>query len=186
LRNIPGPRVAFLEQDTTLSSLVLSIPVLIVSTLLLVRLLQPRSTYGRLLHWIRDDPLSAQAFAVPTQKLLTQVFCLHGVLSGLAGASIAISQAYISPQSFDLWLSLQVITVVYLSGTGGNPASMLAGAGALIALTELTRSLTMRTDVIGPLQQILISLLLVAVLAVRWRGLFGPIIEFGPSASRLE
>lgn len=63
---------------------------------------------------------------------------------------------------------------------------MYLGAALLVALGEFVRSLDLPANWIGPFQQIVMASLLIAVLALRGRGLMGPKIEVGPSASRLE
>jgi branched-chain amino acid transport system permease protein len=157
-----------------------------ICSVILVRLLGEDSQLGRLVHWIRDDELSAIAFGLPVDRLQIVLFVFLALFSGLAGVGIVASQGYVSPRSFDLWLSLTVLTVVYLSGTGGNPLAMFAGAMTVVVLNELMRSFGSMPELVGPIQQIALNVILIAVLLVRRRGIAGPVIEFGPSANRLE
>jgi len=75
---------------------------------------------------------------------------------------------------------------VELSRTGGNPWAMFAGAGVLVVLNESSRSLGSMPELVGPIQQITLNVVLIVVLLMRRRGIAGPVIEFGPSANRLE
>jgi branched-chain amino acid transport system permease protein len=186
IRNIPSPSVRAILHDPALNAIWVLGPGVMMCSVILVRLLGEDSQLGRLVHWIRDDELSAIAFGLPVDRLRIVLFVFLALFSGLAGVGIVASQGYVSPRSFDLWLSLTVLTVVYLSGTGGNPLAMFAGAMTLVVLNELLRSFGSMPELVGPIQQIALNVILIAVLLVRQRGIAGPVIEFGPSANRLE
>ena len=186
IRNIPSPALGFIFHDPALNALWVLGPAVMICSILLVRLLGEDCQFGRLVRWIRDDELSATAFGLSIDRLHIVLFVFMALFSGLAGVGIVASQGYVSPRSFDLWLSLTVLTVVYLSGTGGNPLAMFAGAIMLVIFNELLRSFGSMPELVGPIQQIALNVILIAVLHVRRRGIAGPVIEFGPSANRLE
>lgn len=186
IRDIPTPTLRAILHDPALDAMWVLVPAAIVCSVTLVRVLGEDGRLGRLVHWIRDDELSATAFGLPVNRLQVALFIFLAFFSGLAGVGIVVAQGYVSPKSFDLWLSLTVLTVVYLSGTGGNPLAMFAGAVTLVALNELLRSVGSVPELVGPVQQIALNVILIAVLLVRRRGIAGPVIEFGPSANQLE
>jgi branched-chain amino acid transport system permease protein len=186
IRNVPSPALGTILHYPALDAMWVLGPAVVICSLTLVRLLGEAGRLGRLVRWIRDDELSATAFGLPVDRLQIALFGFLALFSGLAGVGIVVAQGYVSPGSFDLWLSLTVLTVVYLSGTGGNPLAMFAGAVTLVVLNELLRSFGSMPELVGPVQQIALNVILIAVLLVRRRGIAGPIIEFGPSANRME
>jgi len=186
IRNIPSPALGAILHDTALDAIWVLGPAVLISSVSLLRLLGENGRLGGIVHWIRDDELSATVFGLPVDRLQISLLVFLGFFSGLAGVGIVVSQGYVSPKSFDLWLSLTVLSVVYLSGTGGNPLAMFAGAAALVVLNESLRSVGSMPELVGPVQQIALNAILIAVLVMRRRGLAGPTIEFGPSANRLE
>jgi len=139
-----------------------------------------RGKIARELHWIRDDEISARAFGVKVRSKLLAVYLALAVFSSLAGILFATSQAYISPGSFGLLFSLQILTAVLLSGTGGISIAVVIGAILLVCFTESVRFAAIRPEVIGPVQQIILDSILVIVLLARRRGLFGPQLR-GPN-----
>jgi branched-chain amino acid transport system permease protein len=186
IRNVPSPALGTLLHDPALDSMWLLGPAVVICSFTLVRLLGESGRLGPLVRWIRDDELSATAFGLPVDRLEVTIFAFMALFSGLAGVGIVVSQGYVSPGSFDLWLSLTVLTVVYVSGTGGNPLAMFAGAVTLVVLNKSLRSFGSMPDLVGPAQRIALNVILIAVLLMRRRGIAGPVIEVGPSANRLE
>lgn len=186
IRDIPGPKLPFVQSEATVNSLALLVPALFISTLVMLKAVGPSSPLGRIYHWIRDDRQSAIAFGIPEKSLLRTAFVVHAVVSGIAGIGMAVAHTYIAPESFDLWLSLTILTAVFLGGTGGSSLGMIVGGVVLVALTELVNALPLRPDMVGAFQQIVLNGCLVGILVFRRRGLAGPIIEGGPSAARFE
>lgn len=186
VRNVLPPAVRFLPPEASLSSLAVVLPSLGFASLALLAALGPHGRVGRACHWIRDDLMSAAASSLHVPRLLGSACLMHCLIAGTAGIGMVIAQGYVAPRSFDLWLSLKVLTVVILSGTGGNPIMMLVGSAILVAVSELVNATIVAPEAVGPLQQILINSLLVALLVWRKRGLAGPALEPGPSAERPE
>ena len=186
IRNIPPTTLGLFSDDPALSALWILIPGAVFSGILLQQAVGQRGYSAKMLHWVRDDPISAYAFGISANRWQVAVFTMHAMLSGLAGTAIVVAQGYVSPRSFDLWLSLAILTVVYISGTGGNPMAMYYGAAALLAIGEVLRSFGHLPELVGPIQQIATNVILIGILAIRRRGIAGPVIEVGPSATRLE
>jgi branched-chain amino acid transport system permease protein len=152
----------------------------------LFRMLGRRNRLRESLHWLRDDTPSAFAVGISQRAVWIRVVAAQVAISAVVGMSIVIVQGYASPTTFGLSLSIAFLTTIYLGGTGASPLAMYLGAALLVALGEFVRSLDLPANWIGPFQQIVMASLLIAVLALRGRGLMGPKIEVGPSASRLE
>lgn len=186
VRDVPSPSLFFFDKDTTASSLVILIPVFIITTIALMRTLGARSALARVYHWIRDDAKSATAFGVHKERLLLSAFAVHASIAGAVGISFVIAQTYIGPNSFDLWISLNVLAVVFLSGTGGASVLMLLGAAVLVSLMEAVNVAVISPELVGAFQQIVFNSLLVGILIFRKRGIGGPILESGPSSDIAE
>lgn len=182
IRNIPAPAIPFFGSETTLASLAVLVPIILVTTISLVVALRPGSSLGRVYHWIRDDFESALVYGVRIEPLMLGAFSIHAAISGIVGISIAIAHSYIGPASFELWLSLSVLTVVFLSGTGGNPTLMILGSLVFVGVLEIVNAIPLKPEMVGAFQQILINLVLIALLTIRRRGIGGPKLEAGPSA----
>ncbi len=100
------------------------------------------SRIGRALKTIHDKELTARTLAVPTPRYKIQVFTLSAVLAGLAGFSYAHYMTFISPSTFDIFYSVQVITMVVV----GGPGSLWGGLAGTVLLTALREILHAMED----------------------------------------
>lgn len=91
------------------------------------------SRIGRALKTIHDKELTARTLGVPTSRYKVQVFALSAVLAGLAGFAYAHYMTFISPSTFDIFYSVQVITMVVV----GGPGSLWGGLAGTVILTSL-------------------------------------------------
>lgn len=182
IRNIPAPRFPGLTLDSDVSSLLILLGTGIPGAIFLARILGKASSLARILHWIRDDYSSAISSGVNPNRFFVGASVLHSTIASCAGIGVAVSQGYVGPQSFDLWLSIRVLTVVIISGTGGPPFSMFIGSIIVVLLTELLSSIFTDPVSVGPFQQIIINCVLAGFLLWRNRGVAGPKLSLGPSA----
>ncbi|HEY5021574.1 MAG TPA: branched-chain amino acid ABC transporter permease [Gemmatimonadaceae bacterium] len=194
IRDVPLLPAFGVSGDAVVDALWILIPSAVLSTAILTAFLTALVTHLRVrtrrfktfVPWIRDDAISAASLGLPKAWLLMTLFIVQAVFSATAGIGLVVSQGYVSPDAFDLSLSLTVLTVVYLSGTAGLPWVMFAGAFLVVTLNEGLRAVQSLPQLVGPVQQIAVNALLVLVLLVRRRGLAGPVLEPGPSATILE
>jgi branched-chain amino acid transport system permease protein len=182
LRNIPIPRLWIKNADSDIVAILVLLGAAIIAMLVLSTAVGSSRGLGRMVHWIRDDYLSAITAGINPNVLLGAVCVVHSLIGACAGVGLVISQGYIGPESFDLWLSLNVLTIVILSGTGGHPALMLLGSFFIVTLNETVNIFLADPSSVGPLQQVLINSILIAFLALRRRGLAGPLLAMGPSS----
>lgn len=185
IRDVPTPCLSSMGSDATIGSLFILIPALAFAVPSLMLALGPHSALGRAYHWIRDDYKSAIAYGIHAENLLQKAFIVHAIVAGTAGIGFVIAQTYVGPSSFELWLSLQVLTIVFLSGTGGNTLLMLIGATVMVSLIEVVNAVVADPQMVGAFQQIVFNGLLIGILIFRKRGIGGPILETGPSADRV-
>ena len=87
-----------------------------------------RGRIGRALRAIRDHSLAAEAMGVNIAMYKSWVFGVSAMFTGVAGALSAIAVQFVAPDSFDIYLSIRLLTGMVVGGLGS-----IAGAiwGAL-------------------------------------------------------
>jgi branched-chain amino acid transport system permease protein len=100
-----------------------------------------RSPTGRALVAIRDSEISAQSLGVNLFRYKTAVFALSAFITGLAGALLAHRMRFISPDAFNILLSIQLLLMVVVGGLGSVHGAILGAAfvGALPQAIALMR-----------------------------------------------
>jgi branched-chain amino acid transport system permease protein len=89
---------------------------------------------------IREDETAAAASGVNPAAYKALAFALGGGIAGIAGSLLAHQYLYVSPDVFDLNLSVLALTIVVLGGMG-NVLGTIVGAALLVGLPELFRPL---------------------------------------------
>jgi branched-chain amino acid transport system permease protein len=100
-------------------SLVVLVFVLFVSANLL------RSPAGRAMVAIRDSEVSAQSMGIHLARYKTLVFAISAGMTGLAGALFAHYVRFLAPDAFDVLLSVQFVTIVFVGGLGSLRGAIL-------------------------------------------------------------
>jgi branched-chain amino acid transport system permease protein len=77
-----------------------------------------RSPTGRAMVAIRDSEISAQSLGVNLVLYKTIAFALSAAITGLAGALLAHKFKFISPDAFNIILSIQLLLMVVVGGLG--------------------------------------------------------------------
>jgi len=77
-----------------------------------------RSPTGRAMVAIRDSEISAQSLGVNLVRYKTIAFALSAFITGLAGALFAHKLKFISPDAFNIILSIQLLLMVVVGGLG--------------------------------------------------------------------
>jgi branched-chain amino acid transport system permease protein len=95
-----------------------------------------RSPTGRAFVAIRDSEISASCLGVNLAKYKTMSFAFSAALTGVGGALYAHKLAFISPEQFTLFASIELITIVILGGVGFLHGAVL-GAAFIIVLPQL-------------------------------------------------
>ncbi len=121
-----------LESDAKFYYLCLALTVL--CCLACINLL--RSPTGRAFVAIRDSEISASCMGVNLAKYKTMSFAISAALTGVGGALYAHKIAFISPEQFTLFASIELITIVILGGVGFLHGAVL-GAAFIIVLPQL-------------------------------------------------
>ena len=90
-----------------------------------------RSPWGRAFVALRENPIRAQSLGVDTRRYTLMAFALGAGLGGIAGALYAPLVQFIDPTPFALGLSLNLLLMVVVGGSGYFFGPFL---GAIIAV----------------------------------------------------
>lgn len=116
-----------------------------------------RTKYGRAFIAIRDNDRAAEGMGIPLfgYKLLS--FAISSFYAGVAGAIWAYYTISITPEPFNLFLSIEYIAMVIIGGLG-NVAGSIYGALFITLLTESLRWVTEIMMNLGTLKGIAITI----------------------------
>ncbi len=125
------------------------------------------SYYGNALRSLREDDQCAEAMGINVVKLKIQVFGVSTFFAGVAGALIAHTAGYISPDYFKFSESIQILAMVVVGGLGSVPGAVI-GALLLILLPEAARDF-------GDWRLMAVGLVMFLSILFMPKGLFGEI-----------
>lgn len=96
------------------------------------------SRTGRKWMAIREDEDVAEAMGINLVRTKVLAFTLSAAAGGLAGGILAAKLGTVFPQSFSVFVSINVLAVIIVGGMGSIPG-IIVGAIVLIGLPELLR-----------------------------------------------
>jgi branched-chain amino acid transport system permease protein len=173
---------SFLIRDFgTTGYLVFTLAVALAVVLLLRRIVT--SDYGRALAALRDDELAFAALGRNPMWLKIWVIALASGLAGLAGAIYAHYFRFLAPEQFEILQSTAMLTMVVVGGmrTVWGP---VVGAVLLQVLPQAITFLNLPPSLLGPLQGLLFTGLVLVFMFVRPGGLIpAPAIWSGDKAA---
>ncbi|MBF0458868.1 MAG: branched-chain amino acid ABC transporter ATP-binding protein/permease [Nitrospirae bacterium] len=123
------------------------------------------SNIGRGVLSIREDETAGAAMGVDTRKVKLHAFVVSSFFAGVAGGLYAHLLQFISPRTFDIIKSTEILIMVYLGGVG-SIAGSIAGAVIYTVLIEALR-------VLGQWRMVIMPLMLVLLMIYRPKGIFG-------------
>lgn len=139
------------------------------AVVLLIRALV-RGPYGRAIQAMRDDELAFSALGRHAITMKIAIFALGSAMAGIAGGIYAYYYQYITPDQFMILQSGMILTMVVVGGMG-SVWGPVVGAALLILLPEAITFLNLPSSVMGPLQGIIFTLLVILFLFLRPQGL---------------
>jgi branched-chain amino acid transport system permease protein len=172
IAGIARPRIFGFAFNTLPLYLVLCLIVVVLAVAFFYRLVN--SPYGKLLQAVRDEKLGAASLGKNVLRLKYQSMMVAACLTGLGGSLFAHYISFIDPMSFFLSEIILAFTIVIVGGLASLRGTVVA-AILIVLLPELLRFLSLPSSVLGPLRQIIYALLLLGILLVRPRGLFGKV-----------
>jgi branched-chain amino acid transport system permease protein len=130
------------------------------------------SPFGRVLHAVREDEVLAEALGKNVLRFKVIAFALSAACASAAGVIYAYYMGFVDPTSFTVMDSILLISMVIIGGAGSiwGPG---AGALLLVLLPEALRFLGLSSQVAADIRQITYGLMLVLIIAVRPKGIFG-------------
>ncbi len=131
-----------------------------------------RSPYGKLLHAIRLNEVAAVAAGRKVLRAKVGVAAVSGAYAGVAGALYATYISFIDPVSFDIHVSVLVVTMLVVGGARTLAGSII-GPFLLLAIPQLLALVDIPSTIVGPVRQLLYGVILIAFMLWRPQGIAG-------------
>ncbi len=131
-----------------------------------------KSSFGRVLHAIREDEQAIAVFGYVTSHYKLLVFVFSAMVAAVAGGLFASYITFIDPSSFTLSESIFILSIVILGGLASSRGAML-GALFLIVLPEALRFIGFPPDIAAQMRQMVYGLILILLMLYRPQGLMG-------------
>lgn len=170
ITGIPGPVLFGHEIVEPAEFLVFSTVVLILASVSFWLLMH--SPFGRTIDAIRQDESAVLAAGKDVLRAKLSVSAISGVYAGLGGVLFATFIAYIDPTSFDIHVSVLILTMLVVGGAR-TLAGSIVGPFLLMALPQALAYVDVPSTIAGPLRQLLYGVLLVAFMLLRPQGIAG-------------
>jgi branched-chain amino acid transport system permease protein len=167
---IPQPVIFGWKVNTSLEYMILT-ALLAVAIFFLAQLLM-QSRYGKLLEALRDDEMALKALGKNTGKLKIQAMMLAALLAGFGGSLFAHYVSFIDPTIVSIHEVVFMLTIVILGGLATLRGTFFATI-IVVTLPELLRFMSLPSEVISPMRQIVYAVILIVILLYRPKGLFG-------------
>ena len=87
-----------------------------------------RTRTGRALLAIRESEIAAQASGVHLARYRTLAFVISALYTGVAGGLFAFVVGFLSPDAFDVFLSVDFVAMIIVGGLGSLPGSVVGAA----------------------------------------------------------
>jgi branched-chain amino acid transport system permease protein len=87
-----------------------------------------RTRTGRALLAVRESEIAAQASGVPVARYKTLAFGISAFYTGVAGGLFAFVVGFLSPDAFDVFLSVDFVVMIIVGGLGSVPGSIVGAA----------------------------------------------------------
>ena len=167
---IPAPSLFGFTADTPQTFLVISTIALLAACAGFWLLM--RSPFGKIVHAIREDETAVLAAGKNVLRAKVSVSAVSGVYAGLAGGLYATFLNFIDPPSFDLHVSILILTMLVVGGARTLAGSII-GPFLLLALPQLLNLVAVPPTMAGPLRQFIYGALLIAFMLFRPQGIAG-------------
>ncbi|MFW6147523.1 MAG: branched-chain amino acid ABC transporter permease [Thermodesulfobacteriota bacterium] len=152
---LPTATIFGLELSTDLSFYIVIYFCLTIMTWMSVNIVRTR--YGRAFIAIRDNDRAAEGMGIPLFRYKLLSFAMSSFYAGVAGGLWAFYMISITPEPFNLFLSIEYIAMVIIGGLG-NVAGSIYGALFITFLVEALRWATEAMMNIGTLSGVAITI----------------------------
>ena len=120
--------------------------VIVLLVVIVINLRLQDSRIGRAWEAIREDEIAARSMGINTRNMKLLAFAMGASFGGIAGGMFSAIQGFVSPESFVLVESVNILAMVVLGGMG-NIWGVILGALLLSFVPEVLRY------TVGPAQQ---------------------------------
>ena len=142
-----------------------------------------RSRFGRAFSAVRDRDVAAEVMGVSLLRTKTLAFAVSSFYAGIAGALLSIVIGRITPENWNLFLSIDFLAVVFIGGLATISGSIM-GAVFVVMLPRVVETFAEYIPFVGglgedalinvfQLETMLFGVLIVVFLILEPRGLYG-------------
>jgi len=177
IAGIPWPTIGSLQLRDDHSLYYLILVIVVFQYAFISRIVHSR--VGRAMKALRDNEDAARAFGVRVLRYQIMSFGVAAFFAGLAGGLYAHLISFVSPDSFNLAASIEMLFMIVLGGLGSVPGSVV-GAAVVAILPEYFRLLQ-------DFRLIVYSIAIIVILIFAPRGLWGlaeSLFQRSPGAAR--
>jgi branched-chain amino acid transport system permease protein len=172
LSDIPRPVLFGYELSGNFSFFILTLAVAVSSYAIIYRIIN--SNFGKVMESIRDDETASKILGKDTLKMKSLSLGVSGFFAGIAGSLYANYMTFIDPLSFTFIQLIPIICIITLGGMGSLKGTLIVTA-TLVFLSESIRFIGIPLAILSPMRQIVYSVILLAVLLFKPKGLYGKI-----------
>lgn len=155
IMNIPPPKFGSFSFSSEHSFYYIILFFVILHFVVALRMVDSR--FGRAMKAIRDNQDAAEIVGIWVARYKTLTFIVAAFFAGIAGSLYAHLTAYISPEVFTFWTSVNVIFMLIVGGMG-SPVGSILGAFTIVSLPEFFRIFERYRMIIYPFTIIFILL----------------------------
>ncbi|MEO2104802.1 MAG: ATP-binding cassette domain-containing protein [Actinomycetota bacterium] len=170
LPGIPRPIIFGIEIDSTLGLIIFVYAVLAVVAIMLYFL--QHSPFGRVLEAMREDEAAAQSVGKRTRAAKVYAFAISCSVAALAGSLFASYIRFVSPAEFTMERSIEVLSLTIIGGLAAYWGPFV-GAAIVVLIPEILGFVGFPATLVGALNAIAFSLLVLVLLRFRPQGLLG-------------
>ena len=142
-----------------------------------------RSRFGRSFAAVRDRDVAAEVMGVSLLRTKSLAFAVSAFYAGIAGALLSVIIGRISPETWNFFLSIDFLAVIFIGGLATITGSIM-GAIFVVMLPQLVKALTGVLPIdqgvgqggllnVFELQTIIFGVLIVVFLIAEPRGIYG-------------
>ncbi len=160
ITGIPRPELFGIDFNQNYNFLLLLLVINIVVAVFLYLIF--RSGFARYVRAQAEDEYASMSLGINLKNIRNDSFIISSALAGLAGGMFSYYMQYIDPSSFSLAEMVFVLSIVII-GRPGSFWGVMASTFFLVLLPEPLRQLDIPPSILGPMRQMLHSLILFAV-----------------------
>jgi len=172
ITSIPRPEIPGFSSNGLGSTVFLSVLLTVICVLITRHFLG--SPWGRTLVAMRDDEIVSESLGKSTRRLKTQAITISAGLAAIAGSLHAAHLSFIEPGIGDIHMSILILSMVIVGGSGNPVRGAMVGALVLLVLQELFGFMVpISASNLANLRVFLYGLTLVLFMHARRQGLAG-------------